>query len=874
MKKTPMMQQYDRAKQECGDALLLFRMGDFYELFHEDAEIAAKTLGLTLTSRDKSANAAAMAGFPHHQLDSYMGKLIKQGFRVAVCEQVEDPKTAKGLVKREISQIVSPGTVTDANLLDPTEANFLAAIAFPDVDSRDSKLTSPGAFGLSWTDLSTGQFVVACVERNKLLDLVARLGFREILISESDREQLSDLLDSQHLSIRPTWTFARKHALDLLHRQLQVASLSGFGLTESDSVGVRAAGAVLQYIKETQNSSLAHIDHLQKFSDAEFVELDPATWRSLEISRTIRSGQQDGSLFSVINRCVTPMGSRELGSWLTMPLREINQINERQEAVDELAKHPNLRAKLRSILKEVFDLQRLVGRITTGRCTPRELSRVATTLGTLPSLKAQLTGRTSPLLQQLESELDLCVDLRSELDRALSEECSAQTKDGGFIRAGFSDRLDELRKLATGGKQWIANYQQKICEETGIGSLKVGFNKVFGYYLEVTHTHVDRVPGEFIRKQTLKNAERYITPELKEYEEKVLSADEQALALELELFTGLLELVASYASRLKLTAQILATLDVLAGFAELAVAESYCRPEIVPDQTLEIVGGRHPVLDIVEPTGAFIPNDTTIGSDSGFVHLITGPNMAGKSTYIRQVALITLMAQTGSFVPATEARIGIVDRIFARIGASDELTSGQSTFMVEMTETARILNTASENSLVILDEIGRGTSTYDGVSLAWSIVEFIHDHIGCRTLFATHYHELTELESTLPGVCNYNVAVQEWHERIVFLHKINPGPADQSYGIHVARLAGVPDWVNQRAGEILERLESEHSMESNRESVSRSAKRRPELQMTLFEVADHPVIEKIRELDIDRLSPIKALEMLNRWKTEIEQQPI
>ena len=860
-----MMQQYDKAKQECGDALLLFRMGDFYELFYKDAEVAANVLGLTLTSRDKSANAVAMAGFPHHQLDAYLRKLIKQGFRVAVCEQVEDPKTAKGLVKREISQIVSPGTVTDETLLEPTENNYLAAIVPPK--------GADGIFGLSWIDLSTGRFALTTVDQPKLVDLVVRLDVSEILVDELSRKTVDELFDQQ-ITTRPSWSFSIKHTMDLLLSHLNVLSLDGFGIEASDEIAVRAAGGILQYVKETQNSTLEHIDSLEKHQPTQHVDIDQATWRSLEISRTIRSGEQKGSLFDVINQCMTPMGARQLGGWLMSPLRNVKEIEKRQSAVEEFVIQSSLLGDIQKLLKQVFDLQRLVGRVTSGRCLPRDLSCIAKTLAMLPAVKAKLTGRKSVWLQELEAELDLCVDLRSELDAALVDPCPAQLKDGGFIKEGFNSELDELRKLAAGGKQWIANYQKTICEQTGIPSLKVGFNKVFGYYLEVTNTHSDKVPADFIRKQTLKNAERYITPELKEYEEKVLSADEKAFSLESELFAALRELVRTQTSRLKLTAQIIATLDAIGSLAQLAISHSYCKPEITEDHSLMIVEGRHPVLDILEPTGVFIPNDTEIDEDVGFVHLITGPNMAGKSTYIRQVALITLMAQVGSFVPAKQAKIGVVDRIFARIGASDELSRGQSTFMVEMTETARILNTASSRSLVILDEIGRGTSTYDGVSLAWSIVEYIHDHIGCRTLFATHYHELTELESMFSGVKNYNVSVQEWEEKIVFLHKIVAGAADQSYGIHVAKLAGVPDWVNRRASQILERLESEHSVEYDREKLNGSTNQGSSgaMQLTLFEIADHPLIDKIKKLDANEVTPLKALEMLHEWKQDIEAE--
>ena len=862
-----MMQQYDRAKQECGDALLLFRMGDFYELFHEDAKVAAKALGMTLTSRDKNSESpVAMAGFPHHQLDSYLGKLIKLGHRVAVCEQVEDPKTAKGLVKREIAQIVSPGTLTDTSLLEPTQSNYLAAIVSPAKSSPQ--------FGVAWLYISTGRFLLATVAPHELQDLLARLNVSEILIEEgTDEESLGALADGK-ITTRPAWSFARKNADDLLLGQLKVLTLDGFGVDEHDGNAVRAAGGIVQYIKETQNNTLDHIDSLEKYCPSEHVEIDQATWRSLEISQTIRTGNQDGSLFSVINRSVTPMGARQLGIWLTSPLRNKAEILDRQDAIGELLQESAARTEIRAELKNVFDLQRLVGRATTGRCLPRDLAAIQKTLATLPKLKSQLGKLGSKLTQRLEVDMDLCEDLQTEMKAALADPCPAQMKDGGFICEGYNKELDGLRKLAAGGKQWIANYQKTICEQTGIPSLKVGFNKVFGYYLEVTNTHSDKVPTDFIRKQTLKNAERYVTPELKEYEEKVLTADEKALILELELFNGLRSLVQSHANRLKATAQIVAYVDVLAGLAELAASQSYCRPEITEDHSLMIVEGRHPVLDLIQPTGAFVPNDTAIDEDVGFIHLITGPNMSGKSTYIRQVALITLMAQIGSFVPAKQARIGIVDRIFARIGASDELSRGQSTFMVEMTETARILNTASSRSLVILDEIGRGTSTYDGVSLAWSIVEYIHDHIGCRTLFATHYHELCELESIFSGVKNYCVSVQEWEEKIVFLHKIVAGAADKSYGIHVAQLAGVPDWVNRRAEQILSRLESKPDAQSDstRTKLSQPNSSESGLQMTLFEISDHPLIEKIRNLDTDNVTPMKALEMLSEWKANVEQE--
>ena len=885
-----MMQQYDDAKQACGDALLFFRMGDFYELFHEDAKVAAKVLGLNVTSRDKS-NAIPMAGFPHHQLDSYLGKLIKQGFRVAVCDQVENPKEAKGLVKREVRQILSPGTITDQALLDPSVSNFLVAVCPPaqskrkrsakansserGIESQDP-LDDQQVIGVSWADISTGLFFVTAVPKNKLADLVARLAPSEILIPDH-WEAPPELASDAMLTARPDWAFGNKSAVEILKKQLEVASLEGYGVSEFGPQAIGAAGAILDYLQENQKASLGHFNHLQAFRQHQFVEIDSASWRSLEISQTIRTGDRSGSLFGVIDRSSTPMGSRLLGHWLTNPLTDIADVSHRHDAVEELATDQSTRNDLREQLKQIYDLQRLVSRVATGRPTPRDLSSIAKTLATIPPLKQTIESTKSQLLQHLQVELDPCTDLKEELQNALADPCPVNTKDGGYIAAGYDSNLDHLRNLSKGGKDWIAKYQQQICEQTGIPSLKVGYNKVFGFYLEVTHTHRDKVPADFIRKQTLKNAERFITPELKEYEEKVVSADSEAEALERKIFDQLRELTRTHTARLKANADIIGQLDVLTGLAQLATEQGYARPTMTTDGQTQIVEGRHPVLDIVEPLGAFIPNDTNIDAEHGTLHLITGPNMAGKSTYIRQVALISLMAQIGSFVPAKSATLSMVDRIFARVGASDELSKGQSTFMVEMTETARILNTATKDSLVILDEIGRGTSTYDGVSLAWAIVEYLHDQIECRTLFATHYHELTELEKDFAGVANYNVAVKEWDEKIVFLHKIRPGSADKSYGIHVARLAGVPNWVNRRAEQILERLEASGELEENKAAIQSSADNNASnssFQMTLFGPVSHPLVDKIKALDANELTPLSALQMLHSWQSELSEDDI
>ncbi len=887
------MRQYDAAKKACGDALLLFRMGDFYELFHEDAKIASRELGLTLTSRDKS-NTVPMAGFPHHQLDSYLARLIAAGRRVAVCEQVEDPKTAKGLVKREVTQLVTPGTVTDQALMDPAVCNYLVAVSTQgnlkvrrkkNGTKRDPESSKTSAenepVGIAWAEISSGRFFVTAVRRAAVPDLLARIGAREILVSETSSVELPD--EDVMITRRPAWCFAQDAATRILKEQFNVATLEGFGIESFGDVAVSAAGAVIEYLRETHRGSLEHIDRVQPFRQSKYVEIDSASWRSLEINRTIRSGQREGSLLGVIDRCETPMGSRMLAGWLANPLTSREQIEQRHDAIEEIAGDRKLQSGLKEGLGSVYDMQRLIARVVTARTSPRDMLAISKTLAALPAIKAKLAGRKSTMLSQLESDLDLCPELRAELESALVDPAPTTARDGNFLQPGYDKQLDSLRELASGGKQWIANYQQKICDDTGIKGMKVGFNKVFGYYLEVTQSNRDKVPDDFIRKQTLKNAERFITPELKEYEEKVLSAESRAQERELALFEQLRELVRAHTSRLKLNSTILATLDTLTGLAKLAVEQSYCRPVMQDDTGLEIIEGRHPVLDVVQPLGAFIPNDTALGQpggsaeggNAGFLHLITGPNMAGKSTYIRQVALITLLAQAGSFVPAGSARIGIVDKIFARVGASDELSRGQSTFMVEMTETARILNTATQRSLVILDEIGRGTSTYDGVSLAWSIVEYLHDRLECRCLFATHYHELTGLEETHPGVRNFNVSVQEWDEKIVFLHKIVPGSADKSYGIHVARLAGVPSSVNARAEQILQRLEKDADVETSRDAMM-SAPAHPslnaggEIQLTLFGSVHHPLVDKVKALEPDQMSPMAALEILQNWKSELE----
>jgi DNA mismatch repair protein MutS len=869
---SPMMQQYHSAKSAAGDALLLFRMGDFYELFYDDAKTAAKALGLTLTSRDKGENPVAMAGFPYHQLEGYLAKLISQGFRVAICEQVEDPKEAKGIVKREVTRVVTPGTLTDDGLLDPRENNYLAAVAMEPSKNGDTRFARAG---LAWVELSTGRFHARTCLCERLADEIARISPAECLVADNGPPPGEVLQTRVMLTKRPTWAFAADAARQSLAKHFGTRTLEGFGFGDDDSLAVRAAGAVIDYLVETQKSSLDHIDRLLPYHAGGQLEIDQATRRSLEITRTMRDGGRDGALLGVIDRTSTAMGARLLAEWLANPLTDIAAINGRLDAVEEFVSDAPLAGNLREKLRDVYDLQRLFARVTTGRATPRDLRSVAFTLASLPSIKAKLTARKSKLLCELESQIDLCPELRAMLERGLNDDCPLTSRDGGFVRTGYNKQLDELRELASGGREWIARYQAQQIAESNIPSMKVGYNKVFGYYIEITNAHREKIPAHFIRKQTLKNAERYITPELKEYEEKVVSADDNGKELEYQIFCELRDAAASHARALLATAAALAQLDVLAALAELARQRGYCRPTLVDDAKLEIVEGRHPVLDVRMPAGEFVPNDCYADSENGHILLITGPNMAGKSTYIRQVALITLMSQIGSFVPAKRATIGIADRIFARVGASDELSRGQSTFMVEMTETARILNTATRQSLVILDEIGRGTSTYDGVSLAWAVVEHIHDEIGCRTLFATHYHELTDLADSLDGVANFNVAVREWEESVVFLHKIIPGAADKSYGIHVARLAGVPRGVNERAKQILAQLEGEHLGDDNRAKIARreDRRRRGDLQLTLFGPAEHPLLDEIRAVDANHLTPLEALRLVSQWQESLREKP-
>ncbi|HTU89027.1 MAG TPA: DNA mismatch repair protein MutS [Gemmataceae bacterium] len=858
---TPMMQQFREAKEKHPGTIVFFRNGDFYELFEEDAEVGSRLLGIALTRRDKEI---PMAGVPHHALDRYLGKLLQAGHRVAICEQMEDPRSVKGRpIRREVVRVVTPGTLTEDDLLDPQRPNHLLA------------LVPPGGrtpAGLAWVELTTGLFQAADVLPSRLADEVLRLAPAECLAAEATMEETSallqrvrDVLPQLVLTPRPDWTFEARSARDTLFQHFGVATLAGFGFDDQQPC-LAAAGALLLYLRETLMASLAHLTRLRPYSEKRFLVLDDVTRRSLELTRTLRDNARLGSLLSTIDRTMTPMGARLLHDWLLAPLAERPAITARLDTVAELLDEHGLRRDLRASLTDVADLQRLTTRACTGHASPRDLIAVGQTLALLPQIKTHLLGGDSALLRELHARLELCPDLREMLENALEPDPPVNPREGGIIRRGYNEELDKLHTDSSSGKKWMTEFQVEEAKNTGIPSLKVGFTEGYGYYIEVTHTHREKVPKHYQLHRSLKNANRYLTGELSEKAEKVMNAEERIKQLEYDLFGQLLKRLAEQTHRLMQTAEVLATLDVLASLAELAAERNYCRPTLADEPVLVLSEGRHPVLEQILPPGAFVPNDATMGAEEGFFLLVTGPNMGGKSVYLRQAALLTLMAQMGSFVPARAARIGLADRIFTRVGASDELSRAQSTFMVEMTEAANILNNATPRSLVILDEIGRGTSTYDGVSLAWGITEYLHDRIGCRTLFATHYHELAQLAENLPGLRNCNALVHEGPDGIVFLHKIAAGSADQSYGIHVAQRAGVPEEVLARAREVLAELERHHV-----ETPERPGRiRRPRtVQRSLFADMQDPILQALRELDLERMTPEELLAAVRRWKRDL-----
>jgi DNA mismatch repair protein MutS len=864
------MRQYFDAKRQYRTAILFFRMGDFYEMFYEDALVASRALELTLTSRSKDASGTSvpMCGIPYHAADSYIARLVRKGYRVAICEQVEDPKKAKGVVKREVVRVVSPGTLTDASYLDAKEPAFLMAV-FPVTDV---------GYGVALVDVSTGEFSVAEYGgrdgAQALRDEIAVLHPREIIVAAGhDLAALVPLIRERGVTVTEVegWHFELETARQMLLDQLRVSNLEGFGL-ERRQTAVCAAGGLLRYLRDTQKADLAHVRSIRFKDSTDCVIIDPTTLEHLEIVESSRGGRQ-GSLLHEIDRTITAMGSRMLRAWLLRPLVAMEAIRDRLDAVEELAFRTTDRGKLRDTLKSVQDLERLTSRVALSTAGPRDLVGLRQSLVAVPRVCALLSACQAPLIKSLVGELDELADVREWIESTIHDEPPALARDGGFIRDGLDPEIDELRHISRSGKQVIAELEEQERARTGISSLKVRFNRVFGYYIEVSKSNLHAVPDDYQRKQTIAGGERFVTPALKDYEQKVLGADERIVERELELFEGLRQRVSSESPRILDTARALAALDVLAALAETATVCNYIKPHVDDGDALAAVDLRHPVVERLA-AGAFVPNDVTLNGSTHQLVVLTGPNMGGKSTYLRQVALLCVLAQSGSFVPAREARIGVVDRIYARVGASDNIARGQSTFMVEMQETAHILNGATSRSLVVLDEIGRGTATYDGLSIAWAVAEHLatNDRARPKTLFATHYHELTDLADALPGVVNAHVTAREWKDDIVFLHKILPGRSDRSYGIQVARLAGLPGSVIARARSILTSLEHDELSRGGRPSLSGAAPA-PQQQLGLFQATvneeDEKLKERIREIDLNRTTPLEALQLLADLKKDL-----
>lgn len=856
---TPMLRQYLRAKAECGDSLLLFRMGDFYELFFDDAFEASRILGIALTSRDGESKEGRvpMCGVPVKSINYYLSRLIKAGKTVTVCEQVEDPKLARGIVKRAIVRTVTPGTVIEPELLEEGVNNFLASLAIMGDKA-----------GLAMVDISTGDFLVTRLSsplERSLSDELVRMKVAEILVSENIPRELDDFISRSFPEVTITHQPVEKFDVELctesILRHFGLSTLKGIAIEGQEEL-ISAVGSVLQYVIETQKDAVPYLDLPRLYAPSDFVILDSNTQRNLELVESLFDRSKKATLLGVLDRTLTPMGLRRLRNWILHPLRNIREIGMRLDAVEELKVNVSLRLSIRELLKGIGDIERVIGRITAQTSNPRDLRALCNSLKFLPKIKRVLEPCETELLKHIFSQLDELPEVILSIENAIVENPPASVADGGVIKDGYDAELDRLRSLMRGGREWIASLQKKERERTGIQNLKIGYNKVFGYYIEVSKGQTGLVPPDYQRKQTLVNAERYVTPELKSREEEILTAEERSIALEEELFAKLRENVSKEAKRIQRNADALALLDVLQSLAEVASSLNYSKPIVDSSEEIDIKGGRHPVIETLLGPNTFVPNDTYLNTTDKRLMIVTGPNMAGKSTYLRQVALITLMAQIGSFVPAEYARIGVVDRIYTRVGASDNLARGESTFMVEMIETANILNTATSKSLLVLDEIGRGTSTYDGISIAWAVAEYIHNRIQARAMFATHYHELAELSKHLKGCFNVNVAVREYKDRIVFLYRVFEGASDHSYGIHVAKLAGLPPNVIRRANEIMDLLErGEFPFKDDAQ------------QLLLFDVPDKtqaenpsPVIEELEKVDPDKLTPREALEFIYRLK--------
>lgn len=873
---SPMMQEYVKTKEEYHDCILLYRLGDFYEMFFEDALTASKELEITLTGKDCGLKERApMCGVPFHSVETYINRLIEKGYKVAICEQVEDPKKAKGLVKREVVRIVTPGTTLDATSLDETKNNYLMSIVY--IEDH---------FGCAIADITTGDcFLTELDKAQKLLDEINKFTPAEIICNESflmsgvDTEDLKNRLGICVFSQEP-WYFDDELCRKTLKEHFQVNSLEGLGIGEFES-GVLAAGALFLYLQETQKTALSHMATIRPYSAEKYMLIDSSSRRNLELVETLREKQKRGSLLWVLDKTKTAMGARTLRSYVEQPLIDQEEIENRLSAIEELNEHPMLRDEIREYLQPIYDLERLISRISYKSANPRDMIAFASSLEMLPHIKQVLKEFSSPVLRQLEEEMDSLLDISGLIKQAIVDDPPLAQKDGGIIREGYHEDVDKFRRSRTDGKKWLSELEARERERTGIRTMKIKYNRVFGYSLEITNAFKDQVPDNYIRKQTLTNAERYITQELKELEDLILGAEDKLYALEYELFCDVRDKVGAEVVRIQQTAKAVAAIDVLASLALVAQRNNYVRPKINNSGVIDIKNGRHPVVEQMIENDMFIANDTYLDNQKKRISIITGPNMAGKSTYMRQTALIVLMAQIGSFVPAEKANIGIVDRIFTRVGASDDLASGQSTFMVEMTEVANILRNATSKSLLILDEIGRGTSTFDGLSIAWAVVEHISNTklCGAKTLFATHYHELTELEGKISGVNNYCIAVKEKGDDIVFLRKIVKGGADKSYGIQVAKLAGVPDTVIQRAKELVEELSDADITAAVKDLTAPKKKQKIQYdqvdmaQMSLFDtVQDNDIINEIKGLEIGNLTPMEALNILYNLQNKIKNR--
>ena len=875
---TPMMQHYLKTHEEYKDCILFYRLGDFYEMFFDDAKVVSKELELTLTGKSCGAEERApMCGIPYHAAETYLTRLVKKGYKVAICEQVEDPKLAKGMVKREVTRVVTPGTTLNAQALDETKNNYIMCIAY-----------IGDHYGISSADITTGDYYVTEVDsERKLLDEVNKYQPTEIICNEAFYISGIDIDDMKNrmgivIYSLDAWYFSDETAQMTLKDHFKVRDLEGLGLADYDS-GVVAAGALLKYLYETQKTTLSNLVAIHPYTTGKFMIIDSSTRRNLELVETLREKQKRGSLLWVLDKTRTAMGARTLRSFVEQPLIERTEIEERYDAIDEFNTNAITREEIREYLNPVYDLERLITRVTYQTANPRDLIAFRNSIHMLPPIKTLMSDFQSPLLKRLYEQLDTLDELYELIEHSITEEPPLTLHDGGILKEGYNEEVDRLRKAKTDGKSWLADLEAKEREKTGIKNLKIKYNKVFGYYLEVTNSFKDMVPDYFTRKQTLANAERFITPELKELEDVILGAEDKLIVLEYELFREVRQKVADEVVRIQKTAKAVAQIDVFASLATVAEQNNYCRPKLNEKGLIDIKDGRHPVVERMIQNEMFVANDTYLDNGSNRVSIITGPNMAGKSTYMRQSALIVLMAQIGSFVPAKSAKIGIVDRIFTRVGASDDLASGQSTFMVEMSEVANILRNATSNSLLILDEIGRGTSTFDGLSIAWAVVEHISNPrlLGAKTLFATHYHELTELEGKLNSVNNYCIAVKEKGDDIVFLRKIVKGGADKSYGIQVAKLAGVPDNVIERAKEIVEELSNNDITEivQNISAEGNGKRSKPKLdevdleQISLLDTMDNDtILNELKELDLGQMTPIEAMNKLYELQNKVKNR--